>query len=56
MFRTIANHEMAFCEELPPNFYVDKGKKEQIHNSFELEESLRRQIEEAKFLDLCENK
>lgn len=47
MFRTIADHEKTFCEKLTPLFFSDDGKKEQVKDSYVLEESLRRQVEEA---------
>lgn len=46
MFRTIADWDKSFCEELSPNWFIDKEEKDQIHNSFELEESLKKQIRE----------
>lgn len=47
MFRTIADHEKSFSEKLAPKLFSDIGEKEQIHDSFELEDSLRRQVQEA---------
>ena len=46
MYRTIVDHRMSFSERLEPRFYKRESNLEQIHNSQELEESLRRQVVE----------
>lgn len=47
MYRTIADHNKCFSKNNLPFFYDDSIKREPINNSYELEEKLRLQVEEA---------
>ncbi|MBR6682936.1 MAG: asparagine synthase [Firmicutes bacterium] len=51
MYRTIADHTKQFAEDIIPQFYGGGYGKEQIHDSFELEESLNNSVK-----DICSRK
>ena len=41
MYRTIADHIYSFTNDITPRFYTKPDNIEQIHDSYELEESLK---------------
>jgi hypothetical protein len=46
MYRTIADHSMQFREGVTPHFFSRfKEQPDQIHDSYELENSLRKSVE-----------
>lgn len=47
MYRTIVGHDRKFLEITAPRFYEPTGELEHIHDSWELERSLRRRVEQA---------
>lgn len=47
MLRTIADHSKAFSKYLPPRFYICDIERKPIYDSYELENELRYQIEQA---------
>ena len=47
MYRTIANHSYSFSEKLMPSFYQMPKEFDMIHDSLELEKSLKKSIEET---------
>lgn len=48
-YRTIVDETRTFAEGIKPNFFKLDFEREPIENSFQLEESLKRQIEEATY-------
>lgn len=47
MYRTIADHNMAFSSRIVPRFFEASNDYNQIHNSVELEESLRNSVKKV---------